>query len=391
MKRENTGKYVVISTIGEKVNAYIPAPLPPHPLPELSAAGNKLLMSSVRALGALDALGEHLPDVAPFIYACIRKEAVYSSMIEGTQSSLSDLLLYEQGGYERNNTDDVEEVSHYVSAMQLGMARMQEGYPISLRLIKELHAELLRRGRGATKMPGEFRQSQNWIGGTRPGNAVYVPPPPQDLMDCLGALELFINRDDALSPLVKAALVHVQFESIHPFLDGNGRVGRLLIQMMLCNSGLLKKPLLYLSLYFKQHRQEYYRLLNGIRQDGNWEAWIEFFLDAVQYTASDAVSVLTELQRSVDHDKAIIATFGRMRKNAEKVLSTMQRHIVTRPLILARKIGIAPSTIYRVLDKLEEHGIVLQNTQGERNRLYTYSAYQSMLGESSRLHLTQRN
>lgn len=312
-------------------------------------------------------------------------------MIEGTQSSLSDLLLYEQGGYERNNTDDVEEVSHYVSAMQLGMARMQEGYPISLRLIKELHAELLRRGRGATKMPGEFRQSQNWIGGTHPGNAVYVPPPPQDLMDCLGALELFINRDDALSPLVKAALVHVQFESIHPFLDGNGRVGRLLIQMMLCNSGLLKKPLLYLSLYFKQHRQEYYRLLNGIRQDGNWEAWIEFFLDAVQYTASDAVSVLTELQRSVDHDKAIIATFGRMRKNAEKVLSMMQRHIVTRPLILARQIGIAPSTIYRVLDKLEEHGIVLQNTQGERNRLYTYSAYQSMLGESSRLHPTQRN
>ena len=381
MKRENTGKYVVISTIGEKVNAYIPAALPPHPLPELSATGNKLHMSAVQTLGTLDALGEHLPDVAPFIYAYIRKEAVYSSMIEGTQSSLSDLLLYEQGGYDQADTDDVEEVSHYVSAMQLGMERMQDGYPISLRLIRELHAELLRRGRGSTKMPGEFRQSQNWIGGTRPGNAAYVPPPPQDLMECMGALELFINRDDELSPLVKAALVHVQFESIHPFLDGNGRVGRLLIQMMLCNSGLLRKPLLYLSLYFKQHRQEYYRLLNGIRQDGNWEAWIEFFLEAVQYTASDAVRVLTELQRRVEQDKAIIATFGRMRKNAEKVLSMMQRHIVTRPLILAKQVGIAPSTIYRVLDKLQEHGIIRKNTQGERNRLYTYSAYQSMLAE----------
>lgn len=381
MKRENTGKYVVISTIGEKVNAYIPAALPPHPLPELSATGNKLLMSAVQTLGTLDALGEHVPDVAPFIYAYIRKEAVYSSMIEGTQSSLSDLLLYEQGGYNQADTDDVEAVSHYVSAMQLGMERMQDGYPISLRLIRELHAELLRRGRGSTKMPGEFRQSQNWIGGTRPGNAAYVPPPPQDLMDCMGALELFINRDDELSPLVKAALVHVQFESIHPFLDGNGRVGRLLIQMMLCNSGLLRKPLLYLSLYFKQHRQEYYRLLNGIRQNGNWEAWIEYFLEAVQYTASDAVRVLTELHRRVEQDKAIIATFGRMRKNAEKVLSMMQRHIVTRPLILAKQVGIAPSTIYRVLDKLEEHGIIRQNTQGERNRLYTYSAYQSMLDE----------
>lgn len=381
MRRENTGKYVVVSTIGEKVNAYIPAPLPPHPLPELSSTGNKQLMSAVQALGTLNALGEHLPNVAPFIYAYIRKEAVYSSMIEGTQSSLSDLLLYEQGGYNQVDTDDVEEVSHYVSAMQLGMERMQDGYPISLRLIRELHAELLRRGRGSTKMPGEFRQSQNWIGGTRPGNAAYVPPPPQDLMDCMGALELFINRDDELSPLVKAALVHVQFESIHPFLDGNGRVGRLLIQMMLCNSGLLRKPLLYLSLYFKQHRQEYYRILNGIRQDGNWEAWIEFFLEAVQYTACDAVRVLTELQNRVDHDKAIIATFGRMRNNAEKVLSMMQRHIVTRPLILAKQVGLAPSTIYRVLDKLEEHGIIRQNTQGERNRLYTYSAYQSMLDE----------
>lgn len=381
MKRENTGQYVVVSTIGEKVHAYIPAPLPPQPLPELSASGNKRLMEAVQALGTLDGLGEHLPDVAPFIYAYIRKEAVYSSMIEGTQSSLSDLLLYEQGGYDQNNTDDVEEVSHYVSAMQLGMSRMAEGYPITLRLIKELHAELLHRGRGSTKMPGEFRQSQNWIGGTRPGNAVYVPPPPHELMACMGALELFINRDDNIPPLIKAALVHVQFESLHPFLDGNGRVGRLLIQMMLCSSGLLSKPLLYLSLYFKRHRQEYYRLLNGIRQDGNWEAWIEFFLEAVIDTAEDAVRMLSELQKRILQDRALIATLGRVRKNAEKILSIMQRHIITRPLILAKQAGLAPSTTYRILDILEQHGIVQQNTAGERNRLYIYSAYQSMLND----------
>lgn len=381
MKRENTGQYVVVSTIGEKVHAYIPAPLPPQPLPELSASGNKRLMEAVQALGTLDGLGKHLPDVAPFIYAYIRKEAVYSSMIEGTQSSLSDLLLYEQGGYDQNNTDDVEEVSHYVSAMQLGMSRMAEGYPITLRLIKELHAELLRRGRGSTKMPGEFRQSQNWIGGTRPDNAVYVPPPPHELMACMGALELFINRDDNIPPLIKAALVHVQFESIHPFLDGNGRVGRLLIQMMLCSSGLLSKPLLYLSLYFKRHRQEYYRLLNGIRQDGNWEAWIEFFLEAVIDTAEDAVRMLSELQKRILQDRALIATLGRVRKNAEKILSIMQRHIITRPLILAEQAGLAPSTTYRILDILEQHGIVQQNTAGERNRLYIYSAYQSMLND----------
>lgn len=379
MKRENTGKYIITSTIEEKVNAYLPAPLPPQPLPELSKSSSKLHLEAIQALAALNALSEHLPSIAPLLYTYIQKESVYSSMIEGTQSSLSDLLLYEQGGYDQLNTDDVEEVSHYVSAMQLGMARMQEGYPISLRLIKELHAELLRKGRGSTKMPGEFRQSQNWIGGTRPGNAVYVPPPPQNLMDCMGALELFINQDDALSPLVKAALVHVQFESIHPFLDGNGRVGRLLIQMMLCNSGLLRKPLLYLSLYFKQHRQKYYTLLNAIRQDGDWETWIDFFLNAVLFTANDAVKVLMQLQNQITQDQATIASFGRMRKNAEKLLSIIQHHIISRPLILAKHANLAPSTTYRILDKLESHSIIRQKTLSERNRIYIYTAYQHLL------------
>ena len=379
MERKNTGRYVTISTIGEKVKAFIPTELPPRPLPELGVVGNALLNRAMQALGALDALGEHLPDAAPFIYAYIRKEAVYSSMIEGTQSSLSDLMLFEQGGYESLDTDDVAEVSHYVSAMQRGMERMAEGYPISLRLVRELHAELLRRGRGSAKMPGEFRQSQNWIGGTRPGNAAYVPPPPQAMMECLGALELFINRDDSIPPLVKAALVHVQFESIHPFLDGNGRVGRLLIQMMLCSSGLLRKPLLYLSLYFKRHRRQYYSLLGGIRQDGNWEAWIEFFLHAVLHTASDAVRVLTDLQGRVNRDRETVAALGRSRKNAEKILGFMQRRIVTRPLILAKLAGLAPSTTYRILDALLQHGVIRQSGSSERNRVYIYAAYHALL------------
>lgn len=382
MKRENAGRYVTISTIGERVQAYIPAPLPPEPVPDAGEQGNGLLAQAMQALGALDALGGHLPDVAPFIYAYIRKEAVYSSMIEGTQSSLSDLLLYEQGGYEPADMDDVAEVSHYVSAMQVGLDRMAEGYPVSLRLIRELHAELLRRGRGSTKMPGEFRQSQNWIGGTRPGNAAYVPPPPQELMECMGSLELFINREDGIHPLVKAALVHVQFESIHPFLDGNGRVGRLLIQMMLCSSGILRRPLLYLSLYFKQHRQEYYRLLDGIRHGGDWEAWIAFFLEAVLYTAQDAVRVLTELHARAGRDRETVATLSRVRGNAGKILDIMQRHIVMRPLILAREAGLSPSTTYRLLDMLEERGIVTRTGQGVRNRVYACTAYREILMES---------
>lgn len=381
MKRKNAGRYVTVSTIGETVKAYIPAPLPPVPLPELSGRRALLYAEAMRAVGALDAIGNQVPDIAPFIYTSVRREAVLSSMIEGTQSSLSDLLLYEQGSYLGTDTDDVALVSHYVAAMQLGMSRMAEGYPISLRLMRELHAELLRHGSGSAKMPGEFRQSQNWIGGTRPGNAVYVPPPPQELTDCLGALELFINEDEteALPALLKAALVHVQFESIHPFLDGNGRVGRLLIQMMLCRSGLLKKPLLYLSLYFKQHRQEYYRLLGSIREEGNWEAWIDYFLEAVGSTARQAISALTHLHGRMAQDKAWADSLGRTRSTALKLLAVLQSSIVARPLVLAEQAGISPATTYKLLDAMEQQGIVTRNSTAPRNRVYTYTPYADML------------
>lgn len=379
MKRRETGRYVTISTVGERVQAYIPHALPPSPLPVLSARANKLFTEAISALAELDATGRLLPDMAPFIYAYVRKEAVLSSMIEGTQSSLSDLLLYEQGGYEEAVTDDVAEVSHYVSAMQLGMQRMTEGYPVSLRLIRELHAELLRQGRGATKMPGEFRQSQNWIGGTRPGNAAYVPPPPQELMQCMGELELFINAEDDIHPLLKAALVHVQFESIHPFLDGNGRVGRLLIQMMLCRSGLLSQPLLYLSLFFKQHRQEYYRLLSSIRETGDWESWLEYFLEAVVVTSRHAFANITMLHTRMSEHSEWVATLGRMRKSAATVLEILQHCVVSRPVILARSAGLSPATVYKILDKMENQDIVHRINTAERGRIYSYAPYQQLL------------
>lgn len=379
MKRSNPGSYITISTVGERVQAFVPRPLPPQPLPVLSPRGNRLFAEAVSALAELEAMGNHLPGIEPFIYAYVRKEAVLSSMIEGTQSSLSDLLLYEQGGYTAAADDDVADVSHYVSAMQLGIQRMTEGYPVSLRLIRELHAELLRRGRGAYKMPGEFRQSQNWIGGTRPGNAAYVPPPPQELMQCMGDLELFINAEDGIHPLLKAAMVHVQFESIHPFLDGNGRVGRLLIQMMLCRSGLLSRPLLYLSLFFKRHRQEYYRLLGSIRHEGDWEAWIEYFLEAVVETSRDAVANIITLREQMRTHDEWAAALGRMRKSAVAVLALLQRYVIVRPLTLARQADMAPATVYKILSKMEEQGVVYQRTSTERNRIYTYTPYQHLL------------
>ncbi|MCQ2364364.1 MAG: Fic family protein [Akkermansia sp.] len=382
MERKETGRYVVISTVGERAHAFIPAPLPPCPLPQIDATTQQKLGEATRRLAALDAVGQQLPDITPFIYTCVRREAVLSSRIEGTQSSLSDLLLYEQGAYEQADTDDVALVSHYVSAMQLGMQRMEEGFPISLRLIRELHRELLRQGRGATKMPGEFRQSQNWIGGTRPGNAVYVPPPAQEVIPCLGDLELFINREDDMIPgLIKAALVHVQFESIHPFLDGNGRIGRLLIQMMFCRSGLLSKPLLYLSLYFKQHRQDYYRLLGSIRETGNWEAWIDFFLDAVAHTAAEAFRILTELRSRMEQDAAAISRMGRMRFNAAKVLDYMQHRIIARPSVMVRQLNLSAPTVYKILDAMVQEGIILPCHTGQRNRLYAYTPYREMLAD----------
>ena len=231
-----------------------------------------------------------------FLYSYVRKEAVLSSQIEGTQSSLSDLLLFELEEAPGVPLDDVVEVSNCVAALEHGLARLRGGFPLSNRLIREIHGVLLARGRGSTKDPGEFRRSQNWIGGSRPGNAVFVPPPHTTVSECMGALERFLHTEnDGLPVLVRAGLAHVQFETIHPFLDGNGRVGRLLITFLLCHAAMLREPLLYLSLHLKQHRADYYNLLDEVRRTGDWEAWLAFFLDGIRQTSEGAVQTAHRL------------------------------------------------------------------------------------------------
>ena len=286
MKRDLQGHYVTISTVGEAAQAFVPKPLPPNPsldwMPDLRSKFDQALL----ALGRLDSISTFLPDISLFLYMYVRKEAVLSSMIEGTQSSLSDLLLFELNMEPGVPLDDVREVSNYVAALDYGLKRLAEGFPLSLRLIKEMHGVLLYKGRGSNQTPGEFRRTQSWIGGTRPGNAAFVPPPADKVLECMSKLELFLHDQPQSTPgLLKAALAHVQFETIHPFLDGNGRLGRLLITLLLCEQKMLREPMLYLSLYFKSHRQYYYELLNGVRLSGNWEAWLDFFADATESSA----------------------------------------------------------------------------------------------------------
>ena len=306
MQRGEAGRYESTTIGGEQVRAFVPLPLPPRPALALDDSHQRTLEAATLALGRLDAISTLLPDDAIFLYAYVRKEAVLSSQIEGTRSTLSDLLLFELEEAPGVPIEDVVEVSNYVAALDHGLRRLEEGFPLSNRLIREIHEVLLSRGRGSDKAPGEFRRSQNWIGGTRPGNAEFVPPPHTAVPDCMTALERFYHADDGMPFLVRAGLAHVQFETIHPFLDGNGRVGRLLITLLLCNAGVLRQPLLYLSLYFKQRRREYYDLLNRVRRTGDWEEWLAFFLEGVRVTAKGAVATSRNLVEMFASDRATI-------------------------------------------------------------------------------------
>jgi Fic family protein len=379
MKR-NAGRYLRSTTSPEPFSAFVPAPLPPEPPLEISPDIQELLEQANRALGRLDGAGAMLPDTKLFLYSYLRKEALLSSQIEGTQSSFSDLLLYENKEAPGVPLDDVQEVSNYVSAMEHGLQRIQEGFPLSLRLLREVHAILLSGGRGSHQSPGEFRRSQNWIGGSRPGNARYVPPPPEMLMECLGALEKFLHNDPAPTPtLIKAALAHVQFESIHPFLDGNGRVGRLLITLLLCAEGAMAEPLLYLSLYLKSNRETYYDLLQQIRDTGDWEAWIRFFLQGVWETAEQGSAASRTILQLFHEDRQKIEGLGRGASSALRVFSQLQ---VT-PMLSISKIAetrelSVPTTITAVRN-LETLGIVRELTGRKRGRLFVYSRYLDIL------------
>ena len=384
MKRDLQGQYITISTVGEKVRAFVPSPLPPEPPVEWSPSLRERFDHALLALGRLDSVSVLLPDTSQFLYMYVRKEAVLSSQIEGTQSSLSDLLLFELDQQPGVPLDDVQEVSNYVAALNHGLKRLGEGFPLSLRLLRETHEILLSKGRGSDRMPGEFRRSQNWIGGTRPGNAVFVPPPAGQLPDCMGKLELFLHDQPERTPvLLKAALAHVQFESIHPFLDGNGRLGRLLITLLLCSEKILKEPMLYLSLYFKTHRQRYYELLNIVRLTGDWESWIEFFADAVVDTATQAVDTAQRLMKLASEDGTRINKLGRVAGSVHQV----HRILLERPIAssnwLQEKTQLSPATINTCLKQLEGIGIVRELTGKKRNRLYAYSHYIDVMNQGT--------
>ena len=316
----------------------------------------------------------------------IRKEAVLSSMIEGTQSSLADLLLFELDQEPGVVLNDVQEVSNYVAALNHGLSRVNEGFPLSLRLIKEIHGVLLAKGRGSSQVPGEFRTSQNWIGGTQPGNAAFVPPPPAQVLECMGQLELFLhNLPEATPALLKAALAHVQFETIHPFLDGNGRLGRLLITLLLCEQKVLQAPMLYLSLYFKSHRQYYYELLNNVRLTGDWEAWLDFFAEAVIITAGQAVDTAQQLHNLADEDQEKISSLGRAAKSTLLVHRALMGQPIATAGLLVKKTGCTAATVNKSLAHLQRIGIVRELTNKKRNRLFCYHQYVEIMNKGTEL------
>jgi len=384
MRRGVTGNWLTISTVGdESVQAFVPHPLPPEPPLEITGSIRQVLEDALVALGRLDSVSMLLPDTALFLYGYVRKEAVLSSQIEGTQSSLSDLLLFEMDEAPGVPVDDAAEVSCYVAALEHGLRRLAEGFPMSNRLLREIHRVLLAKGRGVDKDPGEFRRSQNWIGGTRPGNATYVPPPPERVADCMHELERFLHDEPERSGvLIKAALSHAQFETVHPFLDGNGRLGRLLITLLLCNEGFLKEPMLYLSLYFKTHREVYYDLLQRVRTEGDWEAWLRFFAEGVAETAESAVSAARSLVDLFEKDRQLIQAKGST-GSALQIHHALQGRPITSISRAAKETGLSVPTVGSALQVLCELGIARELTGKRRNRLYGYDHYLQILSEGT--------
>lgn len=377
------GSYATVTVAGETVRAYLPPPLPPDPplaFPRLM----RLLDRANQAIGRLDGLTAILPDPALLIRLYVRKEALLSSQIEGTQSSLSDLLLFELDETIAVPIEDVEEVTNYVAAMNYGIGRIDEGFPLSLRLLREIHGILLRGGRGSRKAPGEFRRSQNWVGGTRPGNALLVPPPHERLMEFLAPLESFLHEEHPGLPiLVKAGLVHVQFETIHPFLDGNGRLGRLLITLLLCIDGTMREPLLYLSLYLKTYRQTYYDLLQRVRTHGDWEAWLEFFLEGVAETATNAAGAAQHAFQLVGTDRRKLSDTGKSAGATLRLLDHLQAQPVTTIRAAARATTLSIPTVTKALAICQELGIVSETTGRRRDRIFVYRRYLDILAEGT--------
>lgn len=375
------GRYITQPT---GYRAFMPAPLPPLPALALGGELQGLLSAADRALGRLDGSVLTLPNPDLFVFMYVRKEAVLSSQIEGTQSSLQDLLAAEAQLFEPSLPRDVDEVINYVRAMNHGLARLAE-LPVSVRLIREIHAELMRGVRGGRLQPGELRTSQNWIGpaGSTLNTATFVPPPHHAVPAALGDLETFLHASDDLPPLVKIALAHVQFETIHPFLDGNGRVGRLLITFLLTERGVLHKPVLYLSHYFKQHRQTYYEHLQAVRDQGAWEAWLAFFLRGVIEVAGEAAETARRiLQLREQHRAAITAQLGRAAGNGHKVLESL----FDRPIVAVNDVQKMTGTTYAaansLVSRLVKLGVLSEMTGYARNRRFRYAPYIALFNDA---------
>lgn len=377
MTRRTTGRYERLVAGGEAVAAFVPFPLPPRdPTLVISDRLGERLGAAEQALTRLDLAGEMVPALDWFLYAFVRKEAVITSQIEGTQATLVDLLTFE-AEQETPPDANVEEVCNYLDALSFTRAELAnaEGLPLSMRLLNEAHRRLMHGARGASRQPGEVRRSQNWIGGSRPGNAVYVPPPPHVLPDLLGELETYLHADDGLPPLVRVALAHVQFETIHPYLDGNGRIGRLLIALLLEHWGLLTAPVLYLSLFFKRHREEYYRRLNAVRTEGDWEGWTDFFLDGVATIADEAVASARELFALVNADRARVLAQDTTSVSAARLFELLPSHPIVTIASTMRHIDTSKPTATRAIEILVTAGVLVETTGKRRDRRYAYQSY----------------
>lgn len=385
MKRGLPGRYITISTVGgERVQAFVPNSLPPTPGLSIGAALREKLDEAHLALGRLDSVSTLLPDTHLFLYMYVRKEAVLSSQIEGTKSTLSDLLLFEAEETPGVPIDDVVEVSNYVAAMEHGLERIRTSMPLSTRLLREIHGILLRTGRGSDRDPGQFRRTQNWLGGTRPGNARFVPPPAAEVAELMSDLEKWLHdRPERTSPLLKAAIAHVQFETIHPFLDGNGRVGRLLITLLLCAERVLREPLLYLSLYLKERRDAYYDLLTQVRLDGDWEAWVEFFADGVRESAALAATTAQRLVQRGREDRERVGALGRLAGSALRVHHAFMERPVANVNQLVTRTQLSAPAVLKALKGLQEARLVREMTGRRRNRVYSYYPYLTILSEGT--------
>jgi Fic family protein len=383
-----TGQTLKRAIGGEDVAIFVPHPLPPRKPPlEMNAKRVALLARAAQALAPLEVAGEIVPSLDWFIYAFVRKEAVLSAQIEGTQATLVDLLEYEAEKNDRPAVEDVREVCNYLDALKYarGQLKNAKGLPLSIRLLHEAHRRLMRGVREANKRPGEVRQSQNWIGGTRPGNAVFGPPPPEEVPGLLSDLEKYLHADDELPPLVRIGLAHVQFETIHPYLDGNGRIGRLLITLLLEHWKLLPAPLLYLSLFFKRHRAEYYRLLGEVRRNGSWEAWIDFFLDGVATIADEAVAAARDVFSLFNADRERVLTAPSASVMAIRLFEQLPVHpVVTIPGVV-RLLETTKPTAGKAVHLLEEIGVLMETSGKRRDRTFAYKAYLEKLRSGTEL------